>query len=390
MKIETMDFVHTGPGTIAGKYLRLFWQPVFRSEDLLSGQAVPLRVMNENFTLYRGEGGKPHIVEFRCPHRGTQLSIGLVDDDCIRCHYHGWKFDESGQCIEQPGEDQAFAQKVKIQTYPTREYLGLIFAFLGDTIAPDFRRYPDFEREGVLKAGIPERWPCNYFNRCENGLNSAHVAFTHRESALRVNRPDRLAIRQVSVEETDYGIKETQNIPGRSAQYVHFHMPNVNQPRSALRIQSAIGDAGSLPVDRLFWYVPVDDEHCVTFVVDWVPLTGSRAKEYLERSREVHDKLSLTPNELATRILAGQMRLRDVDPDISTYFLFWVEDYLSMVGQGPIADRSRERLGRMDTGVILLRKIWERELLTLAEGRPLKQWTSPGGLADQTQFATPK
>jgi 5,5'-dehydrodivanillate O-demethylase len=143
-------------------------------------------------------------------------------------------------------------------------------------------------------------------------------------------------------------------------------------------------------VDRLFWYVPVDDEHCVTFVVDWVPLTGDSANEYLERSRETQQKMNVSPNELAESILTGEMRIQDIDPDVSTYFLFWVEDYLSMVGQGAIPDRSHERLGRMDAGVILLRKIWERELLALAEGRSIKQWTSPAGLADQTQVAPPR
>jgi 5,5'-dehydrodivanillate O-demethylase len=384
MTMPDIDFVHTGPGTLAGKYLRSFWQPVFRAADLLPGRAVPIKIMSEDLTLYRGEGGQPHVVSFRCPHRGTQLSIGSVEEDCIRCHYHGWKFDGSGQCVEQPGEDEPYARKVRIQSYPTREYLGLIFAYLSNGDAPDFRRYPDFEREGLLKTGTPEVWPCNYFNRCENGLNSAHVPFTHRESAHRVKRLDRLVVRDVSVEETDYGIRETQNVPGRPTQYVHFHMPNVNQPRSALRIQGSVQDAGTVFTDRLFWYVPIDDTRSVTFVVDYIPLTGERAKEFEERSRQAERDNTVSPNKIAEAILRGEMRVKDIDPNVGTYLLFWVEDYLSMVGQGSIPDRSDERLGRMDVGVILLRKIWQRELTALANQQPLKQWTSPPGLADQT------
>jgi len=81
-KIKYEDFVHTGPGTLAGRYMRMFWQPVYRAQDLATGRANPIRIMNEDFTLYRGEGGAPHVVEFRCRHRGAQLSAGWVKRNC--------------------------------------------------------------------------------------------------------------------------------------------------------------------------------------------------------------------------------------------------------------------------------------------------------------------
>ena len=135
-----IDFVHTGPGTIAGRYLRRFWQPVYVAERLKAGQAMPIRIMGEDFTLYRGESGAPYVVDFRCAHRGTQLSIGWVEGECIRCFYHGWKYNGIGQCVEQPAEGESFAAKVKIRSYPTREYLGLVFAYFGDGEVAPFRR----------------------------------------------------------------------------------------------------------------------------------------------------------------------------------------------------------------------------------------------------------
>src|SRR5947199_1787763 len=83
------DCVHTGPGTLAGRYLRSFWQPVFRAQDLKPGKTTPIRVMSEDLTLYRGQSGDPHVLAFRCAHRGTQLSTGWVEGDNLRCRYHG-------------------------------------------------------------------------------------------------------------------------------------------------------------------------------------------------------------------------------------------------------------------------------------------------------------
>src|SRR6266571_9224741 len=126
--VDSTDFAHTGPDTLAGRYMRRFWQPVFVSGELPRGVARPIRILNEEFTLYRGESGSPHVVAHRCAHRGTQLSTGWVEDDCIRCLYHGWRYDGSGQCVEQPGEGgEGFAAKVQIAGLPTREHLGLIF-----------------------------------------------------------------------------------------------------------------------------------------------------------------------------------------------------------------------------------------------------------------------
>jgi 5,5'-dehydrodivanillate O-demethylase oxygenase subunit len=141
------DLLRTGPGTLAGRYLRSFWQPVSRSEDIPPGRAKPLRIMSEDFTLYRGTSGTVHVVEQRCPHRGTQLSMGWVEDDDLRCVYHGWKYDRTGQCIEQPAERPPFCQRIRLKTYPARDYLGLVFAYLGEGAPPEFLRIPEFEND---------------------------------------------------------------------------------------------------------------------------------------------------------------------------------------------------------------------------------------------------
>ena len=91
--LQYKDLMVSAPGTLAGTYLRKFWQPIFLSEKLGVGKAKPVKVMHEAFTLFRGASGKAHLIDARCPHRGVQLSAGWVEDDCIRCMYHGWMFD---------------------------------------------------------------------------------------------------------------------------------------------------------------------------------------------------------------------------------------------------------------------------------------------------------
>src|ERR671926_500887 len=135
-KADYTDFEHVGPRTLAGRYLRRFWQPLARAEDVAPGEAKPVRLVGEDFTLYRGEAGTAHVVAYRCAHRGTQLSTGWVEGDCIRCFYHGWKYDQTGQCVEMPAEDPSFPPKVQIASYPTQEYLGIIFAYLGEGEPP--------------------------------------------------------------------------------------------------------------------------------------------------------------------------------------------------------------------------------------------------------------
>src|SRR5919205_2983341 len=143
---DYQDFDHTGPGTLAGRYLRLFWHPIFRAEDLLPAWAKPVKIMSEEMTLYRGESGQVHLIAMRCAHRGTQLSTGWVEEDCIRCRYHGWKYDGTGQCVEAPLEAPTFHQRIKIKSYPVEEYLGSIFTYIGEGDPPPLPRYPRMEQ----------------------------------------------------------------------------------------------------------------------------------------------------------------------------------------------------------------------------------------------------
>ena len=356
------DFAHTGPGTLAGRYLRRFWQPVLRAEDLPPGHAKPITVMSEDFTLYRGEDGTPHVVAPRCAHRGTQLSTGWVEGDCIRCFYHGWKYDGSGQCVEMPAEDPSFPPKVKIRSYPCEEYLGLIFAYLGDGEPPILPRYPDFEEEGVLAVSSYLR-PCNYFQNIENGLDHVHVTFVHAVSGF--TDAGLAGVPHVEGEESEWGIMQRGIREGGATRVLQYGMPNVQHIKGS-------PDAGSGGwVDALSWRVPVDDLQHMSFNVNLIHVTGAAAERYRQTAGGRGGAAPAEVNKLAAAVLRGERRMQDLSEHPN---LVNIQDTVAQVGQGVIADRTSERLGRSDLLVILLRKLWARELRALAEGRPLKEW----------------
>ena len=365
-----MDFsevVHTGPGTLAGRYLRMFWQPVCCSYELSVGQALPIRIMGEDFTLYRGDSGIPYVIAPRCAHRGTQLSAGWVEGECIRCFYHGWKYDGTGQCVEQPAEDHAFAEKVRLAGYSVKEYIGLIFAYVGEGDPPPFPRYPILESTDISLDVAGLRRICNYFNNIDNSLDNAHVRFVHRRH--RDAAQDRVVLGDpiISVEESEWGIKRYVKYPDGKDLTFFFGMPNINF------INGQVVDPVIKRADVLVFKVPVDDENHIHFEVRAIALTDERGREWIEERRKLRAKAERDRPELVRAILAGKLRLSDVDPNRIDFVM--LEDEVAQTGQGTIATRSNEHLGRSDRGVFLLRKIWERELRNLAEGRPIKQWS---------------
>src|SRR6202046_1110779 len=94
--LADIDIATTRPGTPGGIFMRQFWQALYRSQDLPLGQAKPIRIMSEDFALYRGHSGIAKVVDYHCPHRGAPLHLGWIEEDAIRCVYHGWEFHTRG------------------------------------------------------------------------------------------------------------------------------------------------------------------------------------------------------------------------------------------------------------------------------------------------------
>jgi 5,5'-dehydrodivanillate O-demethylase oxygenase subunit len=371
------DFIHTGPETLAGRYMRMFWQPVYRSDDLKAGRAVPLRIMNEDLTLYRGNSGAPFVVGPRCAHRRTRLSVGRVEGDGIRCLYHGWKYDGGGRCVDQPAEPAGFAKNVRVASYPTREYLGLVFAYLGDGRQPELPRVAEFEAAGILEVETLAR-ACNYFNGLDNACDPLHVFFTHQDPRTKVD------VRSIAADESEFGLTiQTYRTRRIGFRVIVFGMPNVvlRQLPPAERSETSWREFAS-------WSVPIDDEHHVSFTLTLIHLAGKKAERFRQRRARTIARMGTSTTAMAARVLAGEAVVDD--PKAKVPDIVRLRDEVVLTAQGAIPDRENEHLGRSDTGVALLRRLWQRELAALAEGRQLKTWTRPAHLVATTGMAEPQ
>src|SRR5205814_498595 len=136
-----------GPGTPMGNLMRQYWIPAARSDELPAPDCPPMRIrlLGENLIAFRTTSGKVGLVQNACPHRGASLFFGRNEEEGLRCVYHGWKFDCSGQCVDMPSEpaESNFKTKIKATAYPCHERKGVIWAYMGPREVPP--PLPDLE-----------------------------------------------------------------------------------------------------------------------------------------------------------------------------------------------------------------------------------------------------
>ena len=363
------DLVSIGPDSLAGKLLRKFWQPVYTSSNLKPGRPARLRILGEEFTLYRGASCAAFIVGPRCPHRGLLLSTGRVVKDDIECFYHGWAFDGTGQCVAQPCEQKSFAHKIKIPGYPVREYLGLIFGYFGEGEPPEFPTLDIYEGEGFVELREEFRpWPV--FTQIENSVDETHFNFAHRRSKfddIGINKE----IPVLTCDETDYGLVRRGD-RGGAVRTGHFFMPNWSL--------SSVFEHSKGFAEHLVWRVPVDDDTHISFMADFIYKTGDDAEAYRAKRTVALDRLkSLEPAmKLVDRIIAGEMHADDVPADRPDIVM--IQDAISCVGQGPNRQREDDNLGVSDRVVSMIRRLWTREMRVIEEGKLGKAWRVPKDL----------
>ena len=362
------DVLRVGPGTIGGTYLRRFWHPVFVGREIASGHVKPVRILGEDLTLYRSATGIPHIVAQRCPHRGVHLSLGFVEGELIQCAYHGWQFAADGRCVAQPAEPKPFCERISIKAYPTREYLGLIFVYLGEGAPPPLPRLGDYEDAELYDCQIAaDTWACSYFDLLENATDMAHTAFLHWQFGYGVPN-------NIRWEENACGLFGTFDGTGKNEVFnnSYFDMPNA--------VEFTPSRPGGVGFFTRGYRVPRDDDSAIRFNLVAIP----RIKEKVDAARATHTRSTKdepSAVEVARGLIAGveDMRmLKERTDTVNNFLLTNIQDCSVLASLGPVEERDfPENRGATDVSVVMLRRLFVREMTALAEGRPLKEWKRP-------------
>jgi nitrite reductase/ring-hydroxylating ferredoxin subunit len=366
------NLVEVGRGTPMGELMRRYWQPCFTSEHLTSDKPRRVRLLGEDLILFRDKEGRPGLVHEHCCHRGASLFYGRVEEDGIRCCYHGWKFDVKGHCLDQPCEVDRGRNRSKFRQpwYPVQERYGLVYAYMGPPakkpVLPRWKHLENLEPGEVIEThssrtvdvgpldsdyGAYEMnpQPYNWLQLFENTTDGPHLPWLHYHHSCDqftgvklLEEPVELPpyarfkdmVGQMVVERTELGVKQGFPMPGPDGRSLlacnETMVPNI---------------AYIPPFLDLLYVVPVDDTHHIAFVL-W------RSKFEHERSGGVE--------------LHFGKKWREMTPEEHQLS---PGDFEAQSSIGAVPAHNREHLSPGDLGVSMIRRRLEEAVRDVAEGR---------------------
>src|SRR5262249_48350668 len=184
LSAEQNDFItRVGSGTPAGTLLRRYWQPAALVDELAGNRPVkPVRLLGEDLVLFRDESGRYGLLARACPHRGTDLAYGRLENGGRRCAFQGWLFDVHGKCLETPAEPEGspLCANIRQTAYPVVEKSGILFAYLGPGEPPAFPQLDCFVAPDAYTFAFKGLIDCNWLQSLEVGIDPAHTSFLHR------------------------------------------------------------------------------------------------------------------------------------------------------------------------------------------------------------------
>jgi 5,5'-dehydrodivanillate O-demethylase oxygenase subunit len=340
---ENLLLTRVGAGTPMGEMLRRYWHPVGCSQ-LVTKKPQRVKVLGEELVLYRGESGAPVLSQLRCAHRSLALDYGRVEGDSLRCPYHGWLYDKTGQCIAQPAEPEgsSFKEKVKLKNYRVQEVSGLVFGYLGPDPAPVLPLYDVLRQDDGVKGVQVRNVNANWFNHVENIVDVSHLAWLHGYAY------PSYGAKKVSYhwDRTHYGADNVMVI-GDSNDDADTHIscyafPTIN------RFNVSPVEPGGAQVRNVLYRVPEDESSTLLYFVRFYP----------SEKRAFNVSVRKDP--------PGEYKKLESDwwgIDVSD------QDRMAIEQQGIIADRPNEHLGVSDGGIILMRKMMRDSLDAVAAGK---------------------
>lgn len=344
---ENKRFTQVGPGTPMGELLRRYWHPIAGVSELDENPVKAVRLLGEDLVLYRDKSGDLGLVDRQCPHRRADLSYGIVEDCGLRCSYHGWRFNHEGRCLEQPFEDVAnptskFREKLRITAYKVQTMAGMIFAYMGPDPVPLLPKWEPFTWDNGFQQIVLADIPCNWFQCQENSCDPVHFEWMHRNWAGKLEDPD-----------VKYGPKHLE-LKFEEFEFGHIYK-RVREDTDTNSEHWTVGTASLFPTafflgDHIEWRVPVDDEN--TLSVTWA---------FSPTPKENHPfKQDSIP------CWKGPIK----DPVTGRWITSHVmnQDIVAWVGQGVVADRTKEHLGKSDMGIVMMRKTFRENMKLVEQG----------------------
>ncbi|HXH05043.1 MAG TPA: aromatic ring-hydroxylating dioxygenase subunit alpha [Vicinamibacterales bacterium] len=369
----------TGPGTPMGRLFRRYWLPALLAEELPENDCPPVRVklLSERLVAFRDSLGRYGLIDEFCAHRGVSLWFGRNEACGLRCPYHGWKYDVTGQCVEVPSEpeESGFARKIKLKSYPLVERGGILWAYMG----PPEQQPPLPEWEFALVPAshrfVSKRLQeCNWLQAMEGGIDSSHVSWLHRgdleaDPLFRGARGNQYNLRDArpvfEVVESPGGLYIGARRNADNGQY-YWRITQWVMPSFTM-----IPPRGNHPVHGHFW-IPIDDENCWTWSYDYHPTRALTAAEVaaMRAGKGIHVKY--VPGTF--RPFANKDNDYLIDRAAQKAGLTYsgvegiaMQDASLQESMGPIVDRTKENLVSTDNGIIMARHRLLRAIKALLE-----------------------
>jgi phthalate 4,5-dioxygenase oxygenase subunit len=376
---QNETITQTGPGTPMGNLFRRYWLPVLLAEELPANDCPPARVkvLSERLVAFRDSQGRYGLIDEFCAHRGVSLWFGRNEECGLRCPYHGWKFDVTGQCIEVPSEpeESGFAKKIKLKSYPLVERGGILWAYLGPAeLTPPLPEW-EFALVPAEQRFVSKRFQeCNWLQAMEGGMDSSHVSWLHRDN---INKDPLFK----GAQGNKYNMADMKPVfevvesPGglyigarRNAEHGKYYWRITQWVMPSFTM---IPPRGGHTVHGHFW-IPIDDEHCWAWSYDFHPIRSitDAEREAMKKGKGIH--VLNTPGTY--RPVANKDNDYLIDREAQrrgdTYSGvegIAMQDASLQESMGPIVDRTKENLVSTDNGIIMARHRLLRAAKALAE-----------------------
>jgi len=401
LSAEQNDLItRIGPGTGAGQLMRRYWQPAALAVELEGNRPVkPVQLLGEDLVMFRDQQGRYGLIARACPHRGTDLAYGRLEDGGLRCAFHGWLFDVHGRCLETPAEPEgsALCRNIRQTAYPVVEKSGILFAYLGAGEPPCFPHFDCFTAPASHTFAFKGLIACNWLQSLEVGIDPAHTSFLHRffhdedsasgygklfrdrsiDSDLPMTRIMREFPRpRIEVEPTDYGLRVV-SLRRISDAHTHVRVTNLVFPNAFV-----IPMSSEMTITQ--WHVPIDDTRhywYAIFTSFGAPvdrqemrrqrLTLYELPDYVPRKNK-SNQYGFDPHEQAHATFTG------MGADIN------VHDQWACESMGVIQDRSKEHLGQSDKAISAYRRLLRGAIAEAGSGGRLPMLLDAGAAAAMT------